>query len=219
MKRIYILGVNGNARDVLDSVTSIRLTDSKFPELGGFLDDNIERGTLIDGIPVVGKIEEAKNIPDGRFVLAIGSAESYTKKPEIIKKTGLPREAFTTVIHPSVAIASSARIGVGGAILSHSSIGANTTIGDFVMILQGSIVSHDSVVEDYSTITTGVAISGLVKIRKNAYLGSNSSIRARLEVGERALVGMGAVVVKNIPPDEVWFGNPAEWYQTRESPR
>ena len=46
-------------------------------------------------------------------------------------------------------------------------------------------------------------------IGNDVWIGSHSLIRAGVKIGTGAIVGMGSVVVKNIPPYEIWAGNPA----------
>jgi len=46
-------------------------------------------------------------------------------------------------------------------------------------------------------------------VKKGASIGANSTIIAGNNIGENSLVGAGSVVTKNIPPNTVWFGNPA----------
>lgn len=46
-------------------------------------------------------------------------------------------------------------------------------------------------------------------IKEGASLGANCTIVCGNIVGEYALVGAGSVVTKNIPPNTVWYGNPA----------
>jgi len=218
MKRIYILGVNGNARDVLETIALVRTVDPNFPEPGGFLDDRLAPGTLVQGVPVRGSIETASKIVDACFVNAIGSPESYALKPAIIKKAGVPLSSFLSVIHPSAVISSSAQIGQGSVILSNTSIGSGVKIGNHVMVLQNCIVSHDSQIGDYSVLATGVCLSGDVHVEPGAYLGSHCCIRGGGNVGAGSLVGMGSVVVKDIPAGQVWCGNPARYLRhTRNS--
>ena len=45
--------------------------------------------------------------------------------------------------------------------------------------------------------------------RRGAYLGAGAVIGEHLTIGEFSLVGMGAVVTKDIPACEVWAGVPA----------
>ena len=47
-------------------------------------------------------------------------------------------------------------------------------------------------------------------IRDFVWIGSNVKIIPGREIGEGAIVGMGAVVVKDVPPLAIIMGNPAE---------
>jgi acetyltransferase-like isoleucine patch superfamily enzyme len=47
-------------------------------------------------------------------------------------------------------------------------------------------------------------------IKKLAKIGANSTILPGIIVGENSLIGAGSVVTKNVPPDSVAVGNPAE---------
>jgi len=46
-------------------------------------------------------------------------------------------------------------------------------------------------------------------VRRGASIGSNATILCGVEIGERAIVGAGAVVTKNVPASAVVAGNPA----------
>jgi len=47
-------------------------------------------------------------------------------------------------------------------------------------------------------------------VKKGASIGSSATILAGVTIGERAVVGAGAVVTKNVPPETVVAGNPAK---------
>jgi acetyltransferase-like isoleucine patch superfamily enzyme len=46
-------------------------------------------------------------------------------------------------------------------------------------------------------------------VRHGASIGTGATILGGLEIGARAIVGAGAVVTKNVPPDAIVAGNPA----------
>lgn len=46
-------------------------------------------------------------------------------------------------------------------------------------------------------------------VRKLASIGANATILPGLEIGENAMVGAGAVVTSNVPPNAIVYGNPA----------
>jgi acetyltransferase-like isoleucine patch superfamily enzyme len=49
------------------------------------------------------------------------------------------------------------------------------------------------------------------KIKKNASIGAGSVILCGITIGENAMIGAGSVITKNIPENELWYGNPAKF--------
>lgn len=53
-----------------------------------------------------------------------------------------------------------------------------------------------------------------VVIGKGAFIGCNTIIGKGVVIGQRSVVAAGSVVVKNIPNDEIWGGNPAQFIKS-----
>lgn len=53
--------------------------------------------------------------------------------------------------------------------------------------------------------------SAPIVIKNGAWIGAHSIILKGVTIGERAVIGAGAVVTKDIPADQVWAGNPAKF--------
>lgn len=49
----------------------------------------------------------------------------------------------------------------------------------------------------------------------DVFIGVNVCICSSVTIGEGAIVGAGSVVTKNIPPYQVWAGNPARYIKDR----
>jgi acetyltransferase-like isoleucine patch superfamily enzyme len=58
-------------------------------------------------------------------------------------------------------------------------------------------------------IAANVAISGGVKIGKQCYIGSNSTIKEGICIGDNTLIGAGSVVIRDVPSHSTFAGNPA----------
>lgn len=58
---------------------------------------------------------------------------------------------------------------------------------------------------------------GVVKIGHACFIGANSIICNSVEIGDNSIVAAGAIVTKNIPPNEIWGGNPARFIKKRPS--
>lgn len=57
---------------------------------------------------------------------------------------------------------------------------------------------------------------GKILIRRKAYVGANTVICKPATIGEGAIVGASSVVTRDIPPFEIWAGNPARFIRKRE---
>lgn len=84
-------------------------------------------------------------------------------------------------------------------------------IGNDVHITSGvKILTHffrpDDFTHDYGKIT----------IANHAFIGLNSLIVNRVQIGEGAVLAAGSVVTKDIPDYEIWGGNPAKFIRKRK---
>jgi hypothetical protein len=80
------------------------------------------------------------------------------------------------------------------------------------------VFTHDDVVGDFATIAAGVRLAGGVTVGTGAYLGAGALVRERCTIGSWSVVGMGAVVLGDVPPGETWVGSPTARLRTLDSP-
>lgn len=52
-------------------------------------------------------------------------------------------------------------------------------------------------------------------VGNDVWIGNCVLIKANVKVGDGAVIGMGSVVTKDIPPYEIWAGNPAKFIRKR----
>jgi sugar O-acyltransferase (sialic acid O-acetyltransferase NeuD family) len=208
MHPVVIIGLGGNALDVLDVVDALRLAGRDW-EVRGFLDDARAAGTSHVGLPVLGPVDDAGRYGDTRFINAVGSDKTFRLRPTIVARTGLPPERFATLVHPTASVSRRARLGHGTCVNHGVSVGGGAVVGDHVYMGAGCIIGHDAVIEDYAVVAPGAIVSGFTRIGQNCYVGAGAIIKQTKQVGAGAIVGMGAVVCKDVPPGETWVGNPA----------
>ena len=106
------------------------------------------------------------------------------------------------------------------------SIGDNVEIGSCTCIAKGTMsdtiiesnvkidnlvhIAHNCKIKEGSFVIACAEVSGGVEVGKNSWVAPNSSINQKLVIGENSIVGLGAVVTKNIPDNTVFAGNPAK---------
>lgn len=59
-------------------------------------------------------------------------------------------------------------------------------------------------------ITGSAMLAGSVEVGKNTTIFSKAVVRDWVSIGEKAIIGMGSVVTKDIPEGEIWVGSPAK---------
>lgn len=88
----------------------------------------------------------------------------------------------------------------------------NITIGNNVRITSGvKILTHYL---DTNQPSVHFRI-GYVTIEDDVFIGMNAIICNSVTIGRGAVVGAGAVVTKDIPPYQIWAGNPARHIKDR----
>ena len=81
-------------------------------------------------------------------------------------------------------------------------------MGNFAFIEGNAWLGVGTIVRDFVVITHDASISGNSILNEGCYLGANCSLLGGVEVGVWAVVGMGAVILKNIPAYKIYVGNP-----------
>jgi len=208
-KKIVILGGGGFAREVAWLVADInRASVGDSWGIIGFLEQSPERaGQVMNGIPIIDMDEVARHLPNLYAVAAVG-------KPSLKERAVMQAEeigcSFATLIHPTVQMdTQTVSIGAGSTVCAGSILTVDVFIGKHVIVNLDCTVGHNSVIEDYVTISPGCHLSGYTTIRHSAYLGTGAVTIERREIGANAIIGAGAVVVRDIPPNVTAVGVPA----------
>lgn len=120
-----------------------------------------------------------------------------------------------TKIGAFVEVQKNAVIGKCCKISSHAFICEGVNIGDNCFIGHGVMFINDNypkAVNSAGSLETEADWAGrFVKthIGNNVSIGSNATILGSVTIGDGAIIGAGSVVTKNVPPGQVWAGNPA----------
>ncbi len=109
---------------------------------------------------------------------------------------------------------------------SSTQLDGTVKIGRKVNIQSNVYLPHLTVVQDNVFLAPNVVFTNDpyppsqrrvgIMVEKNAVIGANAIIVARVRVGEGSVVSAGAIVTKDVPPKKVVVGIPASVYTTRE---
>jgi sugar O-acyltransferase (sialic acid O-acetyltransferase NeuD family) len=208
LKRLAILGASGHGKVLADAAEqcgwpSISFFDDAWPGLQtngpwaveGNTEALLDRLMDFDGV-----------------IVAIGNNRTRAvKQAELVASGG----KMATIIHPSAMVSAHATVGVGSVVFANAAVNACATVGAGVIVNTGAVVEHDCVVGDFAHISPNGVLSGGVALGSLVWVGSCASVKQLIAIGEASVVGMGAVVTKDVPPGVTVVGNPAKVFEPR----
>jgi acetyltransferase-like isoleucine patch superfamily enzyme len=128
------------------------------------------------------------------------------------------------------AIGDNTKIGAFVEVQKNASIGRNCKISSHTFICEGVAIEDDVFIghnvtfinDTYPRATTqGGALQTEAdwsveptRVKKGASIGSSCTILANITIGEKAIIGAGSVVTKDVPPNTIVAGNPARILRT-----
>jgi UDP-2-acetamido-3-amino-2,3-dideoxy-glucuronate N-acetyltransferase len=118
-----------------------------------------------------------------------------------------------TKIGTFVEVQKNAKIGKNCKISSHTFICEGVTIEDEVFVGHGVVFINDryprATTEGGGLQTEADWVVEPTRIKRGASIGSGAVILSNLTIGEKAIVGAGSVVTKDVPAGAIVAGNPA----------
>lgn len=204
MKHVYIIGAGGLGRELLNQI----LTDQAHGRdwiVIGFIDTREEKKrTSIDGLPVVGNENDVFITENTEFALAIGYPDI---KKQVVENL-IRKQAQFISIRTSCDIGNRSQVGKS-VLMKNVVISVDCKIGDYVFMDAGVTVGHDVEIGDFTHIGSGVFIGGQAKIGKAVTIHPRACIAQNVKIGDGAVIGLGAIVFKDVAENQTVVGNPA----------
>lgn len=202
-----VYGVGGHGRQTMPLVRATCRPDAKLV----FVDDR-STGSTVNGHDVLTFAEFASDPAAAKHV-AISPAD-WRVRMKLAARCADAGITLATVTASNVVILDAVSIADGAILSPFVTIGSNVSIGRCFHANISSYVEHDCVIGDFVTFAPGVKCNGNVHIHDYAYIGAGAIVRQGapgrpLIIGEGAVVGMGAVVTRDVAPGATVVGNPA----------
>lgn len=185
-----LVGYGGHAREVMAQMGQ---------KLPCFVDDEyVVNGTL-----------SISSFDPSEYLLMVAVADSKSRF-DIVER--LPKNTkYFTWIHPTALImGKDIEIGEGSFIGAYSILTTNIKIGKHSILNRGNQIGHDCEIGDYFSAMPGSIVSGNVIIHDCVYLGTNSSIREKLEICSDTIIGLNSGIVNDLKSSGIYGGIPAK---------
>ena len=169
-------------------------------------------GTRINGVDVLSYAQLLENRKS--MTVAVAIAETQARR-DIVAKCQRDELQFTNIIASSHRRYDDVAVGEGAIICDNTIFTSNARIGRHFHCNIYSYVAHDCVIGDFVTFAPRVSCNGRIVIEDDVYVGTGAVLRhgtpggQPLRIGKGAIIGMGAVVTRDVPPGVTVIGNPA----------
>ncbi|WP_243439152.1 hypothetical protein [Fundidesulfovibrio soli] len=220
-RNLWIVGGGGLGRVYFSYLKEIQQAAHTDVPVAGFLDNNVAQspGPLLERLG-----EEAASVrvlpidgftPDSEdmFVCAMGKPEN---KESLVLPLAGRGARFTSLVHPLAHVDPSVKIGQGCVVGPWSILNFGVRLGDFCNVYPMAYLGEDVQCEPCCTLFARCTILEGSRIARGSGVWTGAMMPPRTNVGEGATIGMGSVVLKDVPPGATVMGNPARVVFTRE---
>jgi len=211
-KDLVIVGAGGFGREIMWLMSeSSRLCEEY--NILGFVDDGAThaQGDMINGNILLGTTQWLLSYDkEICAVLCIGTPRHRASIVEKLARN--PNISFPTVICDGAHYSPHVKFGKGCIVYASAMLTVNIELGDFVVVGKKCCIAHDTVLDDFVTLSTNATVSG-VHIKSGVEIGMGVRVfadKTMKVIGENAIIGAGAVVLSDIPPDCTAVGTPAK---------
>jgi sugar O-acyltransferase (sialic acid O-acetyltransferase NeuD family) len=111
-------------------------------------------------------------------------------------------------IHPTAFVSKNANIGKGVIIYPLCNVDQGVVINDGCILLNSTIVAHDTQIGKCSYLSPGVCLSGFIKIKELCFIGAGAILANNITVGKNSTIGMATCLTKSIKENSFVIGNP-----------
>jgi sugar O-acyltransferase (sialic acid O-acetyltransferase NeuD family) len=213
LEPLVVVGAGGFGREVLDVVDAVNERGRRWALLG-VLDDkptaqNVER-LRRRGAAYLGALDEwlsSVDIQRVRYVIGVGSPRTRQHLAERLDHAGL-RPA--TLVHPSATWGQDVSIAPGSVLCAGVRLTTNINVGKHVHLNLNVTVGHDTMISNFVSVNPLASISGDCYIGERALIGVGGVVLEGRRVGNDSIVGASACVVSDVPPEITVKGVPAK---------
>ncbi len=151
-------------------------------------------------------IERYKNtIIKPAVIVAIGNNIVNRRLTELFYRHQFP---FFNVIHPNISVNRVVEIGRGVTIAQGTVLTCNIRIGNYSIINIGCTISHDCVIGNNVNISPGCHLAGNVVIEDDVFLGTGVTIIPKITIGKGSIIAASACIINDVPPYSMVAGVP-----------
>ncbi|MCP4574116.1 MAG: hypothetical protein GY838_17280 [bacterium] len=211
-KPVVILGGLGNGSVVAAAIREAATRGVEDYEVAGYLNDREEPGAMIEDDKVLGPVSEAPALARKgyRIINTIYRIDGQDARIKLFEDLDLPDSSLATFIHPTVYLPGNVEVGPGSVLMPGVVVSPGAKFGRCNLVMLGATIGHNTHIGDHCHFAAQCCVGAYLKIEEGAHVGLNATIREEVTLGQGSTLGMASVLLKSIPPYEIWAGSPAK---------
>lgn len=219
MDKVIVIGGPGPAVSIGNAILQSGNQYGSDIEFAGILNDDWI-GEEINNFPVLGRLSDAPEFEKQgyKFIFTIYKMGGQPQRIQLFTNLGITEKSLFTFVHPLAYVAPDAELGPGVVVMPHANVSHGTKIGLGSLIMSNAYIGHDTQIGRHCFIAATSCTGSYVNVDTGVWIGFNATIRGRQKIGQYAAVGLGSVVVSDIPEEELWIGNPARFHKKVTDP-
>jgi acetyltransferase EpsM len=205
-RALVLVGGGEHARVVAEAARS---QPAQF-ELRGFVDPALCKETVQRlALPRLGDEDALSEHRDAYALIAFGAVEDAGRRAQAADRLAGVTQGFAVVVHAHAWVSPTAEIAEGAVVMAGAVVQGGARIGAHCIVNSGAVIEHDVMLEAFVHVAPRAAIGGGARIGLGSFIGLGACVRDHVTVGARCVVGMGSVVVGDLPDGARVKGVPA----------
>jgi sugar O-acyltransferase (sialic acid O-acetyltransferase NeuD family) len=178
-EKILLIGGGGHCASVIDVIEQ----ENKY-SIAGIIDHKELIGKKVLGYEVIASDDELPRLFNEytKAFITVGQVYSNAIRVKIFNHLKSIGYSLPSIISPYAYVSSYTNIGEGSIIMHHAVVNVNVKIGVNCIINSKALLEHDAIIEEHCHISTGTIINGGVCVKKNSFVGSNSTTREYITI-------------------------------------
>lgn len=196
-QKIILIGGGGHCKSCIDVIEQ-----KETFQIAGIVDLPEKLHQKILGYEIIATDDDLPQMLNEyeNFLITLGQIKSPDKRIRIFQTLREIGAKLPVTISPLAYVSKHAKIGDGTIIMHHALINAGAKIGENCIINTKALIEHDAIIGDHCHIATGAIINGGVKVGSGIFFGSNAVCKEYIEIVEQTVIGCGAKITRDLPP-------------------
>ena len=201
-EKIILIGGGGHCKACIDVIEQARTF-----QIAGIVDVPEKLHQKILGHEIIATDDDLPHLVKeyGYCLITLGQIKSPDRRIKLFEALKNMGAKLPVIISQHAYISKHVEVGEGSIIMHQALVNAGVKIGSNCIINNKTLIEHDAIIGNHCHIATCAVINGGVKVGSGTFFGSNSVSKEYIEIGENSVIGCGAKIIKNVPPNSLNF--------------